>query len=297
MRRSETPRDRPPLESLLFLVGTPLSHSLSPAMHNAVIARRGLPLRYVPIELAREALPAFLRVVRSANILGGNVTIPYKEEAARLADIRSEAVRFCGAANVLAVRRGRIRAENTDGPGFLDALASLGWGTRFRRVVLLGAGGAARGIAYALGRRGTRELVVLNRNVERAEGLAASLASRCPRVRLSAGELSRARMLREFPGADLIVQSTALGLKTEWRNFPVEGVKPGTRVADIVYRRGGTALVRELRRRGVPAVDGLPMLASQAARSFTVWTGIRVPAEEFLRAARRSRGPGGAKGS
>ncbi len=296
MRRSGKGKDRSPLESLLFIVGNPLSHTLSPAMHNAAIARRGLPLRYVAIELAREALPDFFRVVRSSNILGGNVTIPYKEEAALLADTRSDAVRFCGAANVLHVRKGKLRAENSDGPGLLDALASQGWGTRFRRVLLLGAGGAARGIGYELGLRGTRELVVLNRDVERAERLAASLSARFPRMELSAGELTRPGMLREFSGTDLIVQSTSLGLTAEWKDFPVDGVKAGTRVADIVYRRGGTALVRALRRRGVPAVDGLPMLASQAARSFTVWTGIRVPAEEFLGTARRGRIPGGMVG-
>ena len=88
----------------------------------------------------------------------------------------------------------------------------------------------------------------------------------------------------------------ALGLTAEWKDFPVEEVKPGTRVADIVYRWGGTALVKALRRRGVPAMDGLPMLASQAARSFTVWTGLRVPVEEFLRGARRKRNPGGGVG-
>lgn len=293
---SRTGRAGSSLESLLFIVGNPLSHTLSPAMHNSVIARRGLPLRYVAIRVAQGMLPGFLQVARSSNILGGNVTIPYKEEAALLADARSDAVRFCGAANVLHIRKGRIRAENTDGPGFLDALASKGWGTRFRRVLLLGSGGAARGIAYELGRHGTRELVLLNRDVDRAERLAASLATRFPRMALSAGDLVRARMLREFPGTDLIVQATSLGLTAEWKDFPVEEVKPGTRVADIVYRWGGTALVKALRRRGVPAMDGLPMLASQAARSFTVWTGIRVSVEEFLQVARRKRNPGGGVG-
>lgn len=293
MRESRTGKVRIVQESLLFIVGNPLSHTLSPAMHNGVIARRGLPLRYAAIELEPGALPGFLQVVRSSNILGGNVTIPYKEEAALLADTRSDAVRFCGAANVLHARKGTIRADNTDGAGFLDAVASQGWGTRFRRVLLLGAGGSARGIAYELGRKGTRELVVLNRTVERAERLAASLSSRFPRLEVSAGELAGARMLRELPGTDLVVQSTSLGLTSEWKNFPVEGVKPGTRVADIVYRRGGTALVRALRRRGVPAMDGLPMLAFQASKSFAVWTGIRVPAEEFLRGARRAIFSGG----
>ena len=93
-------------------------------MHNGVIARLGLPLHYVPLDLPPGHLRRFLRIVRAGNFLGGNVTIPYKEEAAALADTRSEAVEACGAANTLVVREGKLHAENTDGQGFLDALAA-----------------------------------------------------------------------------------------------------------------------------------------------------------------------------
>lgn len=257
-------------------------------MHNGVIRRRGLPLRYVPVDLSPGRLPDFLRVVREANILGGNVTIPFKEEAAALSDGRSEAVASCGAANVLRVRDGRLHAENTDGPGFLDAVEGAGWGTRFRRVVLLGAGGSARGIAYALGRSDTREMVILNRSRARARAIARALSPGFPRMAIEHGELTPSKMKEKFHGADLIVQCTPLGLRREWANFPVEAVEKSARFADIVYRRGGTALVRGLRKRGVHAIDGLPMLAHQAARSFALWTGLSVPAEEFLSLARRA---------
>lgn len=257
-------------------------------MHNGVIRRRRLPLRYVALDLAPGRLADFLRVVREANVLGGNVTIPFKEEAAALSDTRSEAVAFCGAANVLCVRDGRLHAENTDGPGFLDALAGAGWGRRFRRVVLLGAGGSARGIAYALGRSGTRELVVLNRSRARARNIARDLAKGFPRLAIAHGDLIPAKIKEELDGTDLVVQCTSLGLQGEWTDFPADAVQKSTRFADIVYRRGGTGLVRELRKRGVPAIDGLPMLAHQAARSFALWTGRSVPAEEFLSLARRA---------
>ncbi len=257
-------------------------------MHNGVIRRRGLPLRYVALDLAPGRLRDFLRVVRESNVVGGNVTIPFKEEAAALADTRSDAVVLCGAANVLCVRRGRLHAENTDGPGFLDALAGAGWGKRFRRVVLLGAGGSARGIACALGRSGTRELVVLNRTRARARAIARVVEKGFPRMAVADRELGRAGMTEEFRGADLIVQCTSQGLHGEWANFPLEAVEKRTCFADIVYRSGGTLLVRELRKRGVPAIDGLPMLAHQAARSFALWTGCSVPAKEFLSLARRA---------
>ncbi len=257
-------------------------------MHNGVIARRNLPLRYVAVDLAPGALPDFFRAVRAGNFLGGNVTIPYKEEAAALSDRVSETVRFCGAANVLCVRKGRLHADNTDGHGLFAALEAAGWGKVFRRVVLLGAGGSARGIGYRLALAGAREMAILNRTPARAQAIADLLAPRFPRMSVSAGDLEPRRMAREFAGADLVVQCTSLGLLSEWTSFPVEALKKGSRFVDIVYRKGGTSLVRALRRKGVPAMDGLPMLAHQAALSFSAWTGIDVPAQEFLALARRA---------
>lgn len=275
-------------EALIFLVGHPVAHSLSPSMHNGVIARRRLPLRYVAFDLPANALADFLRVVRAGNFLGGNVTIPHKEGAAALADRVSGAVRACGAANVILARSGRLHADNTDGRGFLAAVQAAGWGRRFPRVVLLGAGGAARGIGYELARAGTKELAILNRTPSRARTVAHALARRFPRVRFAAAPLAPGEMARWFPETDLVVQCTSLGLAADWRSFPVESLKKGSRVVDIVYRKEGTSLVRALRLRGVPAMDGLPMLAYQAALSFTAWTGIDVPGEEFLSLARKA---------
>lgn len=285
MRGSSGERGCGTTDSLLFIVGHPLSHSLSPSMHNGVISSRNLPLRYEAFDLSPGELPDFFRVIRGGNFLGGNVTIPYKEEAAAVADGMSEAVRVSGAANVLCVRSGRLFADNTDGRGLLAALAGAGWGRRFPRVILLGAGGSARGIGYELARAGTRELVILNRTPSRAHAVAELLSRKFPRTAVSAGELDPREMARNFSGADLVVQCTSLGLTSKWRSFPVEALKKETRFVDIVYQKGGTSLVRALRRRGVPAMDGLPMLAHQAALSFAAWTEIKVEGEEFLEIA------------
>jgi shikimate dehydrogenase len=273
--------------SLLFVVGRPIGHSLSPAMHNGVIARLGLPLSYIPVELPDGLLQGFLRIVREANFLGGNVTIPFKEEAAALSDTRSEAVEACGAANTLVARDGTLHAENTDGEGFLDALDGRGWGRRHPNAVLLGAGGAARGVAFALGKAGTRRISLLNRNPRRAEEVARSLTPRFPSVRFSTGDTAPGTLEEAFREADLIVQCTPLGLIGEWTDFPYKAVKKNSRFADLVYRAGGTALVRRLRARGIPAIDGLPMLACQAARSFALWTGKDVPGGTFLACAKK----------
>ncbi len=256
-------------------------------MHNGVIARLGLPMCYVPVELPDARLRGFLRVVRESNFLGGNVTIPFKEAAAALSDTRSEAVDACGAANTLVVRNGSLHAENTDGDGFLDALDGRGWGRRHRDVVLLGAGGAARGIAFALGKAGARRVAVLNRNPRRAEEVVRALSPRLPSVAFSTGDIEPGTLEEAFRGADLVVQCTPLGLIGEWKNFPHKAVKKNTRFADLVYRAGGTSLVRRLRARGVPSIDGLPMLACQAARSFALWTGKEIPEGIFLSLAKK----------
>lgn len=274
--------------SLLFVAGHPVAHSLSPAMHNGVIARLGLPLYYFPVDLPPGRLRGFLRVVREANFLGGNVTIPLKEAAAALADSRSDAVEACGAANTLVVRGGAIHAENTDGEGFLDAMEGKGWGRRHRSAVLLGAGGAARGVAFALGRAGTRRIVFLNRTPGRAQAVVRALAPRLPGVAFSTAGLDPGTMAEAFRDAELIVQCTSLGLTADWDGFPYKAVKKSSRFADLVYRAGGTALVKRLRARGVPSIDGLPMLAHQAARSFALWTGTRVPGTAFLGLAKKA---------
>jgi shikimate dehydrogenase len=259
-------------------------------MHNGVIARLGLPLYYFPVDLPPGRLRGFLRVVREANFLGGNVTIPFKEEAAALADSRSESVEACGAANTLVVRGGTLHAENTDGDGFLDALEGRGWGRRHPAVVLLGAGGAARGVAFALGKAGTRRITFLNRSPRRAKEVVRALSPRLPSVAFSTAGLGAETMAEAFRGADLIVQCTSLGLAGEWEHFPYNAVKKSSLFADLVYRAGGTTLVRELRSRKVPSIDGLPMLAHQAARSFTLWTGEKVPGGTFLNLAKKGSG-------
>lgn len=257
-------------------------------MHNAAIRRLGLPLRYIGFDIPPGLMADFLRVIRAGNFLGGNITIPHKEEAASLADERSDAVEACGAANVIRVKGGRLFADNTDGRGFLDATAGEGWGRRFGRVVILGAGGSAKGIAYELCRNGAREVSILNRHPSRGEEIAAALSRRFTGTAFSFGELKPAKMVKEFQGTDLIVQCTSLGLRSEWEQFPLEGVEKGCRFADIIYRRGGTTLVRRLKKRGISAIDGLAMLAHQAARSFFIWTGKRVPGKDFLAVARKT---------
>lgn len=247
------------------VVGDPVSHSLSPLMHNGWIEDHGLDAVYVALRLKSDDPAAAIRALGEFGVAGLNVTTPHKEAAAVAAE-RGEGE----AANVLRWERdGSVSAFNTDGPGFLDALdeAAPGWNTRVRSVLLLGAGGAARAIGQALSP--SADVVrFANRTRARAEGAARALNN---------GHAANWDELeREFGEADLIVQTTTLGMQGQpSRDWPVSRCRVGAIVADIVYRPLETDFLRAGRARGLTAVDGLGMLIHQGARAFELWFGVK----------------------
>jgi shikimate dehydrogenase len=245
------------------VVGDPVEHSLSPVMHNGWIADHGLDAVYVALPLKSENPVAALRAL--TGFAGLNVTVPHKEAAAKAA-ARSEAA----VANVLRREEdGSFSAFNTDGAGFLDSLteSAADWRGQVRRVLILGAGGAALGIGQALSPF-VDTIHFANRTPARAEQTAAAIAN---------GRTMRWDDLeRGFGHADLVVQATTLGMADqpdiEW---PVSFCRPNAIVADIVYRPLDTDLLRAARERGLKTVDGLGMLIHQGARSFELWFGIK----------------------
>ena len=261
--------------SEVYLFGSPVAHSLSPAMHNAAFKALGMPHRYRALKVEPEQLVNVVTTLRHGDALGANVTIPHKEAAVRLVDEASDEVRATGALNTIVRRGSRLAGANTDVAGFDTALgADLLSGAV---VLLLGAGGAARACAYALlGRRS--EVLVANRSSERLETLVRTLdvAGRRPRaVPWPKGRTS-------LSGVDAVVNATPLGLHGE---DPLEGLDLPRVVVDIVPTSEMTPLVKRARAtENVAVVDGLAMLLHQAARSFELWTGIAAPLE-VMRAA------------
>lgn len=243
------------------VIGDPVAHSLSPLMHAGWIADHGLDATY-EAHLLRSDDP--VTAIRGLTQFAGmNVTVPHKEAAARAAD-RSEG----DVANVLRWEtNGALSAFNTDGVGFLDSLdeAAPDWRSRAKTALLVGAGGAARAIARALA--GDLNLLIVNRNIARAEELSDSL----PRAGCATWEALPAC----FGDADLIVNATTLGLGGGEQSWPVSHCIPGAIVVDIVYRPLETSLLRRARARGLTAIDGLGMLIHQGARAFQIWHGIK----------------------
>lgn len=245
------------------VIGDPVSHSLSPIMHNGWMADAGLDAIYVALPLKASDPVAAIKAIKELGFAGLNVTVPHKEAAAAAAD-RSESP----AANVLRWEPdGSLSAFNTDGAGFIDSLdeAAADWRGKVKRVLIVGAGGAAQAIGQALAPH-VETVHFINRTLERAASAAAGVHN---------GRVLRWDDLeRGFGAAELIVQTTTLGMTCNAAPaWPIEFCRPSAIIADIVYRPLETELLAAARRRGLVAVDGLGMLIHQGARSFELWFG------------------------
>jgi shikimate dehydrogenase len=265
---------------VLAVFGDPVAHSLSPVMHNGWIEDHGLDAVYVALPLKSADAALVFRSLKALRLKGANVTVPHKEAAAAACDKAAAA-----AVNTLLWEAGKVSGFNTDGQGFLDALdeAAPGWRSRTRDVLIVGAGGGARGIAEALQAQAAR-LRIVNRTYERAQELAGAL---------DAAEAAPWDGLAEaFARADLIVQTTTLGMSGSVSpDWPVAACKADAVVVDIVYRPLETPLLKAARESGLVAVDGLGMLIHQGALAFELWFGIKPDtkkARERLMAALRA---------
>jgi len=266
--------------------GDPVAHSLSPAMHQAAYRAMGLPWRYLKIRVPRGDLAAALRMADAARLRGVNLTIPLKEAALPLMDRLTPAARRAGAVNTVTFGDGGVEGHSTDGEGFIRSLADAWrWQPRGARVVLLGAGGAARSVAFALAAAGARRLVIMNRTSARAQELAARLrAAGEPGTAATPADAAAWRTL--LAGTDLLVNATSLGLHGEPSPVPAAALPRALRVADLIYNPPSTALLRVARARGCRIVNGEGMLVHQGALSLERWSGGRAPAEVMRRALR-----------
>jgi len=257
------------------VIGDPVAHSLSPVLHNAAFAALGLDWVYVAFPVPRGRGADAVAAVPALGLAGFNVTMPHKEDVAGACDeLTPDAARLRSVNTVVARPDGRTLGDSTDGPGFLDALADEAIAVAGRPVLVLGAGGAARAVALALGRADAR-VTVAARRPDAAEA-AAALAPGGRVVALGAADPS---------AFAVIVNATPLGM-SGGDPLPVdpEALHPGQSVIDLVYHPADTPLLTAARAQGAVAVNGLGMLLHQAARSFTLWTGERAPLDA-MRAA------------
>jgi shikimate dehydrogenase len=246
-------------------------------MHTAALRASGLEgWRYLRLPIPAHLFAETVRALPAAGFRGVNVTIPHKEAALALADAATPAAREIGAANTLTFEDGRIAAENTDAPGFLAALPA-GADPRGRTALVLGAGGSARAVVWALLQAGAADVAIWNRTPARARALASELGGRP----VGAQE---ARLV-----SDIVVNCTSVGLhqpEATFKALPLDADSwdTGSLVVDLVYRAGGTQLLEAARTRGAGVVDGLEILVAQGAASFERWTGTTAPREAMREA-------------
>lgn len=245
------------------VIGSPVRHSLSPALHNAAFAAAGLDWRMLAFEVAPGGGADAVAAVRTLGIAGLAVTMPHKADVAAAVDELDPAAAALASVNTVVLRDdGSTLGASTDGPGFVDALAAAGWPVAGRRVVLLGAGGAARSIVHALGAAGVADVAIVNRTPAAAETCAALAAT------------GRVGTLDDVDGAELLVNTTPVGMGGDGAT-PIDPgrLRPDLAVCDIVYHPLETPLLAAARALGAPVFDGLGMLVHQARHQQHLWTG------------------------
>jgi shikimate dehydrogenase len=270
----------------LGVIGDPVAHSLSPALHQPALDQLGIPAVYERWHTRAGDLKSRIATLRDPEILGASVTVPHKIAVMSMIDEVSPTARRAGAVNTIVNRGGTLFGDNTDIYGFgVTVSAALG-GRTTRVAMVLGAGGAARAVVLALEAAGVAEILVANRDDERARQLAQDLQPAPVRpMRLDGDFLSRA-----LRGARLLVNATSLGWhpgETPIALSDLDLLPDGAVVADLTYR--DTDLLLAAQARGLETTDGLPMLVHQGARAFELWTDFPAPVETMLAAARAAR--------
>lgn len=267
---------------LAGVIGSPIAHSKSPQLHHHWLKTYNIAGHYIPMDVAAEDLEESLRILPRMGFVGVNVTIPHKEAVMHIADLVTDRATLIGAANTIIFRRdGKIHADNTDGYGFLENLRAGApmWDPQTGPAAILGAGGAARAVVASLLDAGVPEIMLSNRTRVRADSLQQEFGSRVQVYDwVQAGNM--------LDDAALVVNTTSLGMfgKPDLR-VPLDGLRAGTVVTDLVYAPLKTQLLASAEKVGCATVDGLGMLLHQAVPAFERWFGTRPEVDRATRAA------------
>ncbi|NLC76995.1 MAG: shikimate dehydrogenase [Clostridia bacterium] len=267
---------------LVGIIGYPLGHSLSPAMHNGAFQHLGLGYHYVAFPVKPEDLAQAIAGLKALNIAGCNVTIPYKEKVIPLLDHLDRDAALLGAVNTIVNRDGELWGYNTDGAGFLRSLREVGKiEVDGRSVLIMGAGGAARAVAFALAKEGAGRLIIANRSRDKGEKLAADIRQHfaCP---VQTCDLAMPSLREELKSVQLLINTLPLGMFPQTEAMPPvepEWLKPPITVCDLIYNPPKTKLLAMAEKQGCPVLNGEGMLVYQGAAAFKLWTGYEAPVD------------------
>lgn len=271
------------------LLGHPLGHSASPAMHNAAYKDLGLGIEYIAFDVRLEELKDAIESFRGSEFLGFNVTIPYKEMILPYLDEITGLAKIIGAVNTVANRDGRLIGYNTDGPGFIESLnEDAGFSVKSKNCAILGAGGAGKAIAVMLAENGAKAVNIFDVDGSRSEQLARYI---CRKFKTKAKHIESDDIAKSIKKADLLVNATPIGMSPKIEACPIPEktkLQKGLVVYDLVYNPQETKLLRLAKAAKAQPVSGLGMLVRQGALAFSIFTDVEPSIEVMWDAARHS---------
>ncbi len=292
---AESPSSDPHMKEYA-VIGWPLGHSMSPVIHNASFEALGLPCRFTAQPVSPACFDQFMKSVPSAPFKGLAVTIPYKTEVIKYCTVRAGEVETIGAANTVSISGGGVlRADNTDASAVGRTLRDAGVSPRGRRVIVLGAGGAARAACAQVLREGAASLTIANRTLSRAEALRRDLLNAFPSAReVAAITLPGEALAHALRSAHILINTTSVGMHpaAEESPLPTELLTRDMVVMDAVYNPVETRLIREARAIGAGTITGTDMLIYQAAEQERIWLGVDAPLPAMREALLRELGRG-----
>jgi shikimate dehydrogenase len=261
------------------IIGDPVGHTISPAMHNAAFRELGLDFIYVPFNVKRESLAEAIKGLRALNIRGMNVTVPHKVSAMSSLDDIDESARCIGAVNTIVNEDGFLKGCNTDGSGFLRALIAEKVKPEAKNIVIIGAGGASRAISFMMADKGAN-LTILNRRLQAAQEIADRLFGLF-RKDVLALELNTRNLTEALEKAQILVNATSVGMLPDSGAVlvPASLLKPDLVVIDIIYNPLKTRLLAAAEKKGAKIIGGIEMLVQQGAAAFELWTGHSAPVQ------------------
>ncbi|MCX5687820.1 MAG: shikimate dehydrogenase [Candidatus Omnitrophica bacterium] len=261
------------------VIGWPIKHSLSPAMHNAAFKKFGFKAEYKLFEVRPEELKNF--IINRKNIAGFNITVPHKEKCIELLDSIDPLAGSIGAVNTVVIKNDKLIGYNTDSHGFITALEKdLEFKVKGKSIFLLGSGGASRAVSFALAANGAKKIVLTDLFLDKVKSLAENIRKFYPICNVNIIEPKEIYMKNDLSGVDLLINATPIGLKKDDPLlFDKEVFKKGLSVYDLVYNPERTKLMEAAKNTGLKFSGGLGMLLYQGAKSFELWTGEKAPIE------------------
>jgi len=276
---------------IIGIIGKNIENSLSPLIHNQIILKHSLNFCYLPFQVEDTNLAIAIQGTKALNIRGVNITFPYKVKVIKFLDEVEESARRIGAVNTIVNNKGILTGYNTDVIGFKKSLQDNGkFVIKEKNAVILGAGGAARGVIYTLLEEGIEEISIFNRTLEKAEKIKQDFSLFFPQSSINIFSFEQDNIKDKIEEAHLLVNATSLGMPPKIDNTPLPDEKlfhPDLLVYDLIYHPARTLFLRQAERAGAKIINGLPMLVYQGIESFFLWSGLKVEGKEALEIIRQ----------